>query len=239
MRNLIIDGGNLLYRTFFSSKDTVMVNSNGHDVAHILHFLRNVKSYVDKYSPDKIYICWDIRDKEFVNFRQSAVEYKEQRDDSVKEKVHKSDRVLRALCDMLGIQSIISNKLEADDAVAWLCLNEVMGQQVTLISADKDFMQLIYLCPNLTIFSPVKHKVITKTSFTEFSDDVPTNQYLLYRAVVGDSSDNIDGLKGYGPKRGKTFVENFKTNFNKLEKDKRLIIERNIMLMDLRQGLKM
>jgi DNA polymerase-1 len=238
MKNLVIDGGNLLYRTFFSSQNTHMVNSTGYDVAHILHFLKNIKSYVDKYKSDRIFVCWDVRNPDFTNFRQAAVEYKQQRDSDIKVKVHRCDKVLMALCGLLGVQSILSNKLEADDAVAWLCLRELQGQDITLISADKDFLQLMYLCPKLTIYSPVKSKTIKHNNFNEYSDDVNMNRYLLYKAIVGDTSDNITGLKGYGPKRGKIFVDDFKDKFKKLKHAEQMIVERNVMIMDLRVGLK-
>ena len=157
MRNLIIDGGNLLYRTYHAAlrADDQMLNSKGQNVTHVLYFIRKVKNLAKKYPSDKVFIAWDTRDKEFINFRQSSdAEYKEQRDESVSIEAHKNDKILLAMTQLLGIHNIQPSKLEADDIVAWLCLDHLKdADKNILISSDKDFLQLFALCPNLEMLS--------------------------------------------------------------------------------------
>lgn len=238
MKNLIIDSTNLLHRTYYSSKKTSMINDNEQDVSHIYYFLKAVKDYIELFKPDNVYLCWDRRQKDFINFRQELVEYKENRNRDENENVHLNDDIIYELCTLLGIINIKSKKLEADDIIAWLTLEVYKEEDNIIVSTDKDFYQLIGYNDNVKIFSPFKNLLLEKDNFVDNNDGVKPEDYLKYKIIIGDNSDNIKGLYKYGPVKTKKFIENWKENLSKLEEDDKKILFRNLLIMDLKRGYK-
>ena len=238
MDNLIIDAGNLLHRTYHSSKNMGAINSKGVNVSHVYTFLSAVKNIQKEFQAKNIYLCWDIRHDDFKymqNFRQEAVEYKGHRDRSEHEIIHRYDDLLWNMCRCLGIVCMKAYRLEADDIVAWLALKHCGGNTV-IASGDGDFLQLLQHNPLLSIYNSNKHVKITCENFEQHSGGVSVDKFLLQKAVMGDSSDNIKGLKMYGPVKSKKFVENFKENFKALSKDDQKIIKTNLEIMNLKNG---
>lgn len=236
MKNLFIDGGNLLHRCYYVAQNSPLINERGQDVGQILYFLKNVKGLQEQFKADRIFVAWDIRDKDFVNFRQDAVEYKEHRDDDLRDDVHRCDGIIWKMCELLGITCVRANKLEADDIISWLC-EEYDEDTNVIVSSDKDFLQLFKHYNNISIFSPVKQALITEGNLYQFTEGVDIKEFLVYRAIVGDSSDNIKGLFRYGPVRTRKFLKDLKNNLEALPKDDKEIVKRNMKIMDLRKGL--
>ena len=236
MKNLFIDGGNLLKRSFYSPQNKPLTNSDGKSVGHILCYMKNILSLQERFNPDNVFIAWDIRDDDFVNFRQDAVGYKATRDRADEDECHRCDKVIWYMCEQLGIKNIRSNKLEADDAISWLC-SEYVNDDNVIISNDKDFLQLLHYYPTVEIFSPIKQEIINESNYTEHTDGVNIDKYLCYKAIIGDKSDNIDGLFRYGPVKARKIVNDLDEGIKALSDENKLILERNIHLMDLRDGL--
>ena len=115
--------------------------------------------------------------------------------------------------------------MEADDLMAWLSTH-LPGKNV-IITTDKDLLQTI--SADTRIYSPIKKKEVTLQNFEEYTG-VSKEQYLNYRAITGDKSDNIPGIPRYGLARFK------KLDLTKLTEEQQIIYERNIKLMDLSTG---
>ena len=98
--------------------------------------------------------------------------------------------------------SCIDN-VEADDVIAFLALSkfEHNGHRSTIMSTDKDFLQLV--SENTTVYSPTKKKIYLPDTVAHEYGIHPKN-YLTYRTIDGDRGDNIDGIKGAGEKKIKT-----------------------------------
>ena len=93
---------------------------------------------------------------------------------------------------------MIMEKLEADDIMAYLAKRaSKAGKKVTIVSSDKDFLQLID--GNIEVYAPVKKKTFNKSNIFEELQVLPTN-YNIVKALLGDNSDNIQGIKGLGIK---------------------------------------
>jgi 5'-3' exonuclease len=239
MKNLIIDGGYVLNRTYHRNKKRPMKNKSGVDIGHIYHFLNLILEVQTEFNADKLVVAWDIRDDDFINFRQSAVNYKGTRDRSERDILHKYDTVIWKMCELLGIECFKANKLEADDIVAWCCDEYLRHDDENIIvSADMDFIQLLNLYPNVKMYNMTHYKIIDSDNVTEFTKGVEANKHLLYKAIMGDSPDNIDGLFRYGPVKSAKFVLDFKENFQNLDQEDQQRVYRNIKIMDLREGLK-
>ena len=89
-------------------------------------------------------------------------------------------------------------KLEADDIIAYLA-KQASGnnKKVTIVSSDKDFLQLVD--KNIEVYAPVKKKTFTLDNIVEEIKVLPEN-YNIVKALLGDNSDNLQGVKGLGIK---------------------------------------
>lgn len=235
MKNLIIDGTNLLYRTWHSSRNKDLVNSYGRDVSHVLWFLKALKNIVKTIPSDRKYLTWDSTEGDFVNFRHEGTDYKGHRNRDDYELIHANDKIIKKLCQFLGFVNITANKMEADDVIAWICLELYPDDENVIVSSDQDFYQLVSFGKNVSVYSPIKDLLVTESNFIEYVNVKP-KLFLLYKAVKGDSSDNLKGVYGYGPVKAVKFVNNFKENFEALDNEDKKIIIKNIKLMDLSRG---
>ncbi len=160
MKNLIIDGGNLLHRSYHIAKKKNYINEWGDDHSHVVVFLNNIKIFKDMFNCENVFLTWDIRDSNFKNFRHDAVGYKEQRDRQVDEDVHKFDEILWDISKSLGVVNIRANKLEGDDIVYFLC-NKYSDDENYVVSNDNDFLQLFNMFDGVKIYNPIKRDLIT------------------------------------------------------------------------------
>ena len=223
--NLIIDGNNLLYRIFWTNNFKLDEASSP---GQVFLFLRSLKSYVDKFQPKEIYCTWDKKlEWPSTNFRNEVitVEYKANRDDDKFKNVHEYSEKIQEIIALLGVHNMYPLRMEADDLMAWLSTH-LPGKNV-IITTDKDLLQTI--SADTRIYSPIKKKEVTLQNFEEYTG-VCKEQYLNYRAITGDKSDNIPGIPRYGLARFK------KLDLTKLTEEQQTIYERNIKLMDLSTG---
>jgi DNA polymerase-1 len=99
----------------------------------------------------------------------------------------------------LPITTLAIDNIEADDAIAYIS-NEIFTKQenkVTIVSTDRDFLQLVN--NRISVWSPIKKKMYTPNIMRE-EFGIDAKNYLLYRALTGDKSDNIPGVNGVGLK---------------------------------------
>ena len=223
--NLIIDGNNLLYRIFWTNNFKL---NEADSPGQVFLFLRSLKSYVDKFRPDKIYCTWDKKlEWPSTNFRNEiiTVEYKANRDDDKFKDVHEYSEKIQEVIALLGVYNMYPLRMEADDLMAWLSTH-LDGKNV-IVTTDKDLLQTISI--DTRVYSPIKKKEVTLRNFEEYTG-VSKEQYLNYRAITGDRSDNIPGIPRYGLSRFK------KLDLTKLTEEQKDIYERNLTLMDLSIG---
>lgn len=236
MKNLFIDGGNLIHRCYHSAINNPIITDDGKNVGQIYHFLNHIKQWQEQFDADRIFIAWDMRDKDFVNFRQEESGYKEHRDKSKDKDVHKHDKIIWKMCEMLGINSMRASKLEADDIIYFLCKKYEDDDNI-IASSDKDFLQLFNYFYNIKIFSPIKNVLIDPSNLIDFTEGVTIDRYLVYRSIVGDTSDNIKGIFRVGPKKAKIIVEDIENKLTNLSTENKAIVKKNMKMMDLRKGI--
>ena len=107
--------------------------------------------------------------------------------------------------DTLPVQIMIYDDVEADDVIAYLSKQVFSNdnQHKVIVSTDKDFIQLV--SDNIVVWNPSKKKVFTKEEVLK-EYGIHANNFLLYRVLDGDTSDNVPGVSGVGLK---TFVKRF------------------------------
>jgi len=234
MVTLILDANNLLYRTYWVNKN----NITGPDLTAVM-FLKAVKSYCDKFNPTQVYAVWDKKIKyPSTNFRKKSSKgnYKSNRDGEIAKEAHRNDNVIKTLLNSLGIKSMYPNVMEADDVIAYLT-HKLPGKKF-IITVDKDLYQLID--DNTYVFNPIQKVTITPHNFNIYTKGVQIKDFVDYKALVGDNSDNIKGLNKVGHKRALNLIEKFDKSSpkNVLTEDQFKIYECNKKIMDLSIGYK-
>jgi 5'-3' exonuclease len=233
MKNLILDASNLLHRTFHTSL------TSPYESAHVYAFLNYLKTFVEKFEPDQIFFCWDESEHyKRDNFRYSLIkEYKAQRNRENDDKLHQYDQDLYELTTYLGCYNLFPKHMECDDTIAWLCLEKYTEDENIVVSSDKDFLQLINYNHNVKVYSPNKRILIDYINFEEHEKISPSD-FLRAKVIMGDTSDNIAGIYGYGPVKSKRAAKDWKNFTLNLDEDNKKRLGVNVQMMDLRRGYK-
>jgi DNA polymerase-1 len=222
---LIIDGLNTFLRAFTMINH---INPNGHHIGGLTGFLKSIGYAIKMLNPTKVIIVFDgvggsnarrnlypeYKANRHVNrmTNYSIFSSKEEETESINNQMARLIQYLKCL----PVTVISIDGLEADDIIGYLSnkfqvYNETTS--VTIMSADKDFLQLI--SNKVQVYSPVKKKVYKpKDVLEEFG--VSSYNFLNYKILMGDQSDNVPGISGLGPvKLLKLFPE--LTSENKIE----------------------
>ena len=120
-------------------------------------------------------------------------------DDEQDSKVNQIARLIHYL-KCLPVNLISLDKVEADDIIAYLTnyMSTKYNSKCTIVSADKDFLQLVN--NNITVYSPmIKEYYTSKLVKEKFG--LPPYNFILYKTLMGDNSDKIEGIPGLGPKK--------------------------------------
>lgn len=207
-RTLLIDGLNLFFRNFAMMN---MVNPDGVHIGGLGGFFRSLGAMIRQIQPDQVYVVFDGASS--TTSRKNLIpEYKSGRedqrvtnwevfdslDDEHDSKVDQIVRVIQYL-KTLPVKTVILDKVEADDIIAYLCdtLPNHQDDKVFIVSSDKDFLQLIN--EHVVVYRPMEKKYYTEEVFKEKYNMSPKN-FILHKTLLGDNSDKIKGVKGLGEK---------------------------------------
>ena len=157
-----------------------------------------------------------------------SVQYKGNRNYTPFEGVHNYDDLIQQMLSNLNIKNIYPNVMEADDVIAWLC-HKLDGEKI-VVSTDKDMWQLVD--NDTKIFFPTGKKEINLSNFQREAG-IAKEHYLLYKCVLGDISDNVKGVEGYGKVKAKKVAEN---GISMLTEEQQQIVHTNLKLSDLNYG---
>ena len=210
---LVIDAMNTLIRSFSLLK---AMNPSGAHVGGLIGFLRSLGYVTRIFDPTRVVVVWDGKGGSG-NRKNIDPNYKAQRATSrithwglYDTKEEETEALIGQLfrtqdyLECLPLHQMVLEKLEADDIMAYLALRaSSAGKKVTIVSSDKDFLQLVD--NNIEVYAPVKKKTFTKDNIFEELKVLPTN-YNIVKALLGDNSDNLQGVKGLGIK---TIVSQF------------------------------
>jgi DNA polymerase-1 len=204
LNNLIIDAKNLF---FISDWVSNLYTTYGQRTSAIYGSFRILATLKKKFPDAEIFFCWDKGRSP----RRIAIhpEYKKREAPSEETKkrlseLHGQIPFCKDLCNALGIVTFEFEGTEADDIIA--SLTEILPGNKIIISSDKDFLQLI--SDSVSVYSTTKKIMYNYATFVESFGLYP-NQWRYYRAIVGDKSDNIDGVPGFGDVRTKSILTRF------------------------------
>jgi 5'-3' exonuclease len=181
---------------------------NGNPIGGVFGFIRSLMYFVEKFTPTKIYTCWD-GEHGSQKRRTILKEYKEGRkvpslnrtyeftpDELEKNKNFQLKKIKEQYLSIIPANQLEYEYTEADDIIALLCLLHKDDQKV-IISSDKDFFQL--LDKNTVCYNPINEKFNTNGKLLE-EYEISAKNFAVARAIVGDNSDNLKGAKGVGLK---------------------------------------
>ena len=219
---LTIDGNNLVHRVYYVANN--MPHKSEH--LHVYMFLNSVKSYVEMYQPDKVYCVWDEKLNYVPNKRLELLpDYKGTRDKEKGREVHTKNDLIKELLQSIGIPSIFPLEYEADDVIA-IIDDTVSHDKHTIITVDRDLCQLI--TDKTVVYDAISKLEINESNFEE-KLKYNKKQFVRVKAITGDKSDNIPGIKGFGKKK----IEKYFNNEVDFTDDERIIFERNLKLVTL------
>jgi len=210
-RVLIVDGLNTFIRSYAASPVT---SSDGEHVGGISGFLMSVGSAIKSINPTRVVIVFDGKNG---SARRRALypEYKANRKVKIRlnrdEAIDKQDNQLAQLLrltnylEVMPFTTIVVDGSEADDVIAYISNDYLVNKdsQVFIMSSDKDFMQLVD--DRVHVWSPTKKSMFYTDDVKSTYGILPSN-FALFRALIGDDSDNIPGATGVG---AKTLIEKF------------------------------
>ena len=206
-RVVVIDALNMFIRNYIVNP---MISTNGNPIGGAVGFVNSVKKLMRETKPDQVIICWDGSGGS--QKRRTVVkEYKQGRkplrknykiegmsEQSEKENMVWQQRILMEMLNEMPIMQLVLDRVEADDIIAMITQSpKYKGWQKVIISSDKDFLQL--LDEETVLYRPIQKKAWTKKTVIDEYGISPEN-FVIARAIAGDKSDNLAGIKGAGLK---------------------------------------
>lgn len=213
---LLVDGHSILNRAYYGLPP--LTSPDGTPIGAVYGFLNILLRFVKEENPAYLAVAFDLSTPTFRHKMYS--EYKGTRksmDDDLRVQVPIIKEVLKAM----DIVIITKEGYEADDIIGTIAKKNASKElEVTILSGDKDLLQLAD--SHISMKTPKTSKgVTTVTHYTpeKISEEfgVTPDEFVLYKAIVGDTSDNIPGVKGVGPKTAAPIVSKYQTLENVIE----------------------
>ena len=207
-RVLLIDGLNLFFRNFATIN---FMNKDGVPIGGMAGFLRSLGSLIQLTQPTGVYVIFDGQGSS-TNRKNLLPEYKSNRGinritnwdtyDSIEEEGEsKVDQITRLIhyLQCLPVKIGMIDKAEADDMIAYLATNlpKEKNSDVIIVSSDKDYLQLAN--PKVTVYRPISKKFYKAKEVAE-EYGIHSDNFIIYKTLLGDKSDKINGIRGLGPK---------------------------------------
>ncbi len=201
----LIDTFGFLFKNYYALEKANLKNKEGFPTGMLTGFMNFIASLGKEFPTD--YIAFAI-DSEHSFRKELYKDYKANRKEAP-DALKLQLPIAIDLIEKMGFKMIKIDGFESDDIIASLAKKASQkGIKVKIISSDKDMYQL--LDENISIYDPSKKKEITKKECFEKFGVYPQN-FIDFQALVGDSSDNIPGVKGVGVKTAAKLINEYKT----------------------------
>ena len=208
----LIDGSGYIFRAYYAlpplsrKSDGLPTGAVSGFCSMLFKLLEEARSDESIHKPTHFAVIFDSARK---NFRNDIYnEYKANRSEAPEDLIPQFEYIRKSV-QAFNLPSIEMSNYEADDLIATYAKQIISaGAKVTVISSDKDLMQLV--SDNIRLYDPMKSKVLgEKEVFEKFG--VKPNQVIDVQSLAGDSSDNIPGVPGIGIKTASELINKYKT----------------------------
>ena len=246
-RILIVDGHNLLFQMFFGMP-TKIIGAKGQAIHGLIGFVGAINRLADAYMPTHLVVMFDGEKKNprkdiLVEYKANRIDYSEVPED---ENPFTQLPLIYEALDYMGIKHAETTDCETDDVIAAYALRYGKEDEVLISSFDSDYFQLITDKVKVVRYRG-KCSVVCDEDYIREKYGVEPCRYLDLKCLVGDTSDNIPGIRGVGPKTAAKLINAIgdiaeiraRTNEIESEKIRRAIeeggevIERNLALIRL------
>lgn len=215
-RAILVDGNNLLFRSYYATayNGNLMKNSKGFPTNAIFGFINMINKIILEEKPEYMLVAFD----KGKNFRHEK--YKEYKEGRIKTP---DDLLLqfpyaKKVLENMGIKYLEVDNYEADDIIGTYArlADEDKNYDATIISSDKDLLQLISGDVNVKLLKQKDYILMNEETFKEYYGVEPIKMIDL-KALMGDVSDNIPGVKGIGEKTAINLIKEYGTLENLYE----------------------
>ena len=210
MKLMIVDGNSILNRAFYGIR--LLTAPDGTPTNAIFGFLNIFHKYFSEEKPDAVAVCFDVSKKTFRN--EIFKDYKGTRK-GMPDELRAQMPIMKELLSYLGYSVLGLEGFEADDLIGTLSTAASdSNHSCVIITGDRDSLQLVD--ERVTVLLPSTRS--GKTDTTVYTPDkvlenmgVRPDQIVDLKALMGDSSDNIPGVKGIGEKTAADLISKFET----------------------------
>ncbi|MBN2651479.1 MAG: DNA polymerase I [Spirochaetales bacterium] len=204
----LLDGYSLIYRTYFAFMRKPLINSKGMNVSILYGFFNTLFSFFEKYKPECFAV---VLDPVGPTFRHQMYEAYKANREKAPEDLHAQIPVVEEILAALKLPILRRDNFEADDIIATIAkMCDEQGRKCYILSSDKDLMQLVS--------DNVKMLKADSGDYIEIGYDgvvekmgVRPDQIIDYLSLIGDTADNIPGVKGVGPKTAAGLLQKYET----------------------------
>lgn len=210
-----------MYRAIFA-----MQSDKRHQVKYhyFVALLRQISNWVNQYRPESVHVFWDAP-RTTVWRRKILATYKERDKGNVRDITQElaiTTAVAKAFFAHMNVRQYDKKTMEADDLI-FAAVTMLHPKPCVIVSTDSDMVQIPFVYPSCQVYNPVK----------KIEVEIPSLSPAMQKAIVGDTSDNIKGYHGIGPKKSQLLLEDPVKLQEFLNVNDRLIFYRNLLLIDL------
>ena len=202
----LIDGNSLLFRAYYGVHSR-LTRTDGTPTGAVYGFFNMILPILADAKPDDEFVC--IFDASRITFRQDIYpQYKMNRTETPADLITQGQMIQSGLMAM-GMPVLCVPGVEADDVIATLAHQNCHRTNATrIITSDKDLMQLVSDC--VYLYDGMKSREIREPQVLEKFGVTPS-QVIDVQSLMGDSSDNVPGVPGIGPKKAAELINQFGT----------------------------
>lgn len=205
----IVDGYSLIYRSYFAFLTRPLTDPQGNNISAFFGFFNTIFMLIRDYSFDYFVIAMDSKGPTFRH--QMYKDYKANRE-AAPQDLHAQVPMIMDALDKLNIPYMAKSGYEADDLIATLAANASrLGIETVMVTGDKDLLQLVN--DRVSALRPPKKNqpkyVLFGPGDVKEEFGVNPSQIVDYLSLLGDSSDNVPGVKGIGEKGAAKLLEEY------------------------------
>lgn len=207
-RVILVDGNNLMFRSFYATaySGNMMKNSKGFPTNALYGFVGMMNKIISEESPEYIAVAFDIGK----NFRKQKYDFYKEGRHATPEELKMQMPIARKILDAMGIKYLELEPYEADDIIGTLAKWADLDPEydATIISSDRDLLQLISPVVDVKL---LKQKDYIKYNPETFQADfgIEPIRIIDLKALAGDASDNIPGVRGIGDKTALKLLQDY------------------------------
>ena len=205
----VLDAFAIIFRSYYAFINNPMRGTDDQNVSAIFGFFSTVFKIFSTYKPEYFAVLMDSRTPTFRH--EMYKEYKANRA-KTPEELFEQVPVIEELCELLKLPIIRADGFEADDLMGtYARIAEEEDREIKIISGDKDILQLVN--DLVHVLKPEKGGIYTEMGEEEVLNSwgIRADQIIDYLSLVGDSADNIPGVKGIGGKGAVKLLNQFET----------------------------